>query len=145
MPLFLVLAFGCGKKNPNAAASVSGTVKYKGTALPGGTLAFNQSGKTGSYTANIAPDGTYGVADIPSGDMVVTVETESVKPKQAKGAMAAKMSKMMSPIPDSVKAAPPPKGEYVKIPLKYSDPKSSPLKVTLKDGKNDNTNFDLTD
>jgi hypothetical protein len=139
--LALVLAFGCSKKNPNAPSSVSGKVTYKGAPVPAGTITFS-SPKGAKYPSALAPDGTYTAVDLPSGDMGVTVETESVKGKKATGPLAAKMSKMMGPVPDYAKNAP--KGEYVKIPLKYADPKTSPLKTTLKDGKNDYSP-DLTD
>jgi hypothetical protein len=80
---------------------------------------------------------------MPSGDMVVTVETESAnKNKKVLGAYGAKMSKMMGPIPESARSLP--QVKYIKIPARYADPKTSPLKVTLKDGKN-NIDFDLTD
>jgi len=140
--LALVLVIGCRSKNPNAAASVSGKVTYKGAPVPGGSIVFRP--QSGNYAGGLTPDGSYSITDMPSGDMTVTVETESVKPKAAPtGGMGAKMAKMASPIPESAKNAP--KAEYVKIPAKYADPKTSPLKVTLKDGNNPNTNYDLTD
>jgi len=139
--LALALVFGCSKRNPNAPASVNGKVTYKGAAVPAGTVTFNS--KAGKYNAALATDGTYSSSDLPIGEMVVTVETESVQGgKKGTGAMAGKMSKMMGPVPDYAKTMP--KGEYVKIPAKYSDPKTSPLKADLKDGKNE-INFELTD
>lgn len=67
---------GCGGSN---AGSVSGTVTYDGKPVTGGTLVFYSD--TGSYSAGIRPDGTYSITDMPPGEMTVTVETESVNPK----------------------------------------------------------------
>jgi len=151
LSLSLVLVFGWSKKTPNAApvpaslyphalASVSGKVTYKGEPLPAGTLTFHGQG---NYLASIGADGTYSTTDLPIGKMVVTVETESAnKNKMPRGAYAAKMAKMISPMPESAKSLP--QGKYVRIPVKYADPKTSPLQATLKNGEN-NINFDLTD
>src|SRR2546421_12867772 len=75
--LALALVFGCSKRNPNAPASVNGKVTYKGAAVPAGTITFNA--KAGKYTTSLSTDGTYSSSDLPIGEMVVTVETESVQ------------------------------------------------------------------
>lgn len=145
--LFLVLALGCRDRNPNAPASVSGTVTYKGSALTAGTLTFHSS-TSGAATTPIAPDGSYSLVDLPVGEMTVTVETESANPKvktETYGSGQGKGKSMVAPAPDGA-GAPPPKaaGQYVKIPDKYSNAKQSDLKVTLVRGKQ-KKNFELTD
>ena len=82
---------------------------YKGAPLPGGTVAFHPD-KGKPVAAQIQPDGTYSARAVPVGDVVVTVETESVK-KAGGGA------------------------KYVKVPAKYAGPKTSGLTVTIKAGK----------
>jgi len=148
LALFLGLAAGCAK-NPAAPGRVSGTVKYKGQALPAGNIYFHSQGK-GSYRATLAADGTYEITDIPAGEMVVTVETESLNPSKkaptyggGKGAqmyaerMAAEKKAGRT---IAAEAAVP----YVKIPEKYAKEKTSPLTATIKAGKQV-MSFDLTD
>jgi len=137
--VILILEVGCGPKNPNAPATVSGTVTYKGKKLPGGTVTFHpQSGAGGAYTAELR-DGAYVVKDAPTGEALVAVETESRNPENLKkqttyggerGKAAAKMNAGRRP-PSTVDPA----TYYVKIPANYSDPKKSGLKKELKPGK----------
>ena len=79
----LSLIAGCsGGGNPQAPARISGQVTYNGTAVPAGTIVFHSEDK-GSYPAPIT-DGRYEVTDVPTGDLKVTVETESVNPAKKK-------------------------------------------------------------
>jgi hypothetical protein len=142
LPLFLVLMSGCRKGNPNTPASLSGTVKYKGQLVKGGTLALysKKGGAVNSIT--IRPDGTYSGTDLPEGEMEVTIETESLNPNKEKPEGYDKGMKM-SPKPEGA-GSDPGKGEYVKIPPKYADKTTSKLTVTLKSGEN-TQDFNLTD
>jgi hypothetical protein len=145
--LFLSLVAGCAK-NKRAPATVSGTVTYKGQAVTAGNVTFH-SQDMGSYNTSLAPDGTYQIVDVPKGELVVTVETESANPDKktpdygrGKGSKmyAERMAmekKMGSPLGQ-------PAGKYLKIPAKYATPKDSPLKVTLEAGKQVK-DFELTD
>jgi hypothetical protein len=143
LPLFVVLAFGCGAKNPQAPARVSGKVTYKGEPLKGGTLAFHTK-DAGIYTCQIGSDGNYSIIDLPTGDLVVVVETESINP----GKKTATYGKGQRPeyrppgAPTDVAKADP--AAYVKIPAKYANPKTSPLQVTLAKGSQVK-DFELTD
>jgi hypothetical protein len=140
LPLFLVLASGC-TRNPGAPASLSGKVTYKGTAVTGGTVTVHTKDGAG-YSIPIKPDGTYSGTDLPAGDMVLTVETESVnkdKKTPVYGGRAGGQS--MSPVPEGVKAG---GGGYVKIPAKYADKAKSGLTVTLSKGKQ-TKDLELTD
>jgi hypothetical protein len=136
--IFAVAAFGCAK-NPHAPAKVSGSVSYKGNPVKGGTIQFYGSDGA-AYSCQISPDATYSVTDIPEGELVVTVETESINPAR-KAAVGGKdyerrMSTMQPPPPDR---APPPasqlQGFYVKIPEKYGNSKTSPVTVVIKSGR----------
>lgn len=144
----LVLVCGC-TKNPQAPAQVSGTVTFNNQPLRGGTIIFHDK-ESRAYSAAINEEGGYVLSDLPIGEMAVTVETESLNPKnesptyggaRAKGQVADYNPPGAPPKPD-------PKSEkqrlYVKIPARYGDPKSSQLSTTLKKGKN-TAKFDLTD
>ncbi len=136
-PLF---ALGCSgeAKNPNAPATVTGEVTYKGEKLGGGTITF--SNEKGEYPAPIRADGTYTATDLPTGEMSVSFETESVKNShkgQAYGGNPEMMKSMSSMSKDQKSEA-----SYVKIPDKYSNPKRSEKTCTLKAGRNIQ-NFDL--
>jgi hypothetical protein len=151
-PLFLVLVLGCSRSS--TPAKVSGKVTYKGEVVSGGLITFhNENGGIYSYNLKFE-DGTYSGADLPLGEMVVTIDTEALNPegrqkreyKGGKDKMGAdpneykaKMQKM-GKVPEGPVAV----GKYVKLPAKYNDPKKSPLKVTLVKGQNKN-DFDLAD
>jgi hypothetical protein len=140
--LSLVLVVGCKKKNRNARASVFGQVTCEGTPVPAGTITFHPKQGKCKYVVCLRPDGSYSTTDLPIGEMVVTVETESVQPKQMTEVLRARMAKSMGPTPDFARFQ---KAEYVKIPVMYSDPDTSPLQANLQHGKNDGLNFDLTE
>lgn len=142
-----VSALGCGSGG-NAAipAKVSGTVSYKGQPIKSGSMRFHAEDGS-SFQGMIATDGSYTADGLPVGELVVTVETESVKPDRPapKGKDAAMRSKMMDTrmqaAPEGTVTA---QSLYIKIPDKYNNPKTSPLKVTLTNGRQVH-NFDLTD
>src|SRR5262249_49163181 len=79
--LMTTLMTGCAKKAP-APARISGLVTYNNRPIPGGTIIFHST-DLGSYPSTLGTDGTYQVTDLPAGELVVTVETESVNPKKA--------------------------------------------------------------
>jgi len=138
--LFLVL--GCRRGNPNAPVSVTGKVSYKGQPVTAGTLVFHTDSNA-AYPGTINSDGTYAAHQIPSGPMVVTIETESANPGRKMATYGGGKGKgMLGPMPEGRTASS--GGAYVKIPSKYADKKTSPLKVTLTDGKQTH-DFELTD
>jgi hypothetical protein len=151
--LFVLLITGCSSSsNPSR---ISGKVTYKDKLVTGGTITFlHKDG--GTFTYRIGADGTYSGSELPIGEMTVTVETESVNPSPPamKGSYAQgkdqqggdpndykKMMQQKGAVPEDGGK---PKGEYVPIPLKYADPKTSDLRVTLTGGKN-KKDFELTD
>jgi len=152
-----LLLIGC--KSSSTPARVEGKVTYKGALVTGGTITFHPvagevTGAGGNYQCQIKGDGTYSGDQMPSGEMVVTVETETINPNpkdrpkdvqimgaQAQGegaqagnpnAMREKMIAMGRAPQDAGKMS----GTYVAIPVKYASAKDSPLKVTLNRGKN---------
>jgi hypothetical protein len=141
LPLFLIVVSGC--KTSSSPARVSGTVTYKGETVPTGSVTFHtEQGAIFSYPL---VDGTYSGSDLPTGEMVVTVETESANPEGTKGRTYgggkakggdpsdyAEKMKQMGKVPAGAAN----KGPYVPIPKKYSDKNTSPLKVTLTKGNN---------
>jgi hypothetical protein len=155
---------GCNKGNPHAPARVSGKVTYAGSPVTAGTIVFHTADGA-QYPANIAPDGTYGTELPVVGDVVVTVETESVNPdkkvptyddKTAPGSGSGAMAKMYGKGPTGPKGTgknkagfSTPEGVttenlYKKIPAKYADKTRSGLSYTLVKG-DQKKDFDLTD
>lgn len=137
------IALGCSPANKATPAQVSGSLSYKGEPIKGGTMAFHTSEGT-AYAAQVSQDGTYVAHDLPEGDLTVTVNTESLKPAPGTGKDAAKRMKMSAQQPPPGVASTTPADVYVKIPEKYASPKTSPLKATLKAGRQ-TQNFDLID
>jgi hypothetical protein len=144
----LLLAFvsACSAKS----GRVEGLVTFKGEPLPGGTITLCVAMEDGNPGATfryvIRPDGTFSGTDIADGDFLVAVDTEGLNPnppdtsKSAQG-MAQKKSdqqmmekmKQMNNVPAGGGGT---YGTYVKIPAKYSDPKTSGLKTKVEKGKN---------
>src|SRR4051794_40985259 len=59
---------GCG----GGKGDVSGVVKLKGKAVPGGTITFFGE-ERGAWSSPIKADGTYAVADVSSGKVFIAV------------------------------------------------------------------------
>jgi hypothetical protein len=154
--LCLGLAAGCSK-NPSAPAQVSGTVTYKGSPVTGGNLTFYTE-NAGTYSVALDENGKYTGYDFPAADAIVTVETESLNPAKKQVEYKGQVTggpKYGRPPGGPVKAkgmplSPPPEGavttnvKYVRIPAKYADKASSPLRVTLSAGGQTH-DFELTD
>jgi hypothetical protein len=136
----LAVTLGCGSKNVLAPATISGGVSYKGSTLTGGSVSFYTPTGT-PYSASISLDGTYSLADLPIGEMVVCVETESINPvhKAATGGDSARRMAMMGerkgPQGQGGPVATGNEPKYMKIPEKYSKQKTSPLTYTVKNGR----------
>lgn len=131
-PLLLLPLAGCTKGNKNANAHVVGKVTYKGAAVTGGNMLFHAEG-AGLTPVLLKPDGTYEGTDLPLGDVIVTIETEILNPdKKTPTYGGGGRQGGTSPAPEGATQGQ--KGTYVKIPSKYSDKLTSPLKRTLKSG-----------
>jgi hypothetical protein len=137
---------GCSKGNVNAPARVSGKLTYKNQPIRAGAMKLYTPDGV-SYAAQIDPDGTYAATDVPTGELIVTVETEFLNPgkKGPKGGEAARrMKAAQSQMQQPAGLVEKPSEHYIKIPSKYANPKTSPLTVTLTSGRQVH-DFDLTD
>ncbi len=156
--LTVLVAGGCSSGNPMAPAKVSGRISYAGTPIKAGSLRFHMTGGS-PYDAQISPDGTYSAVDLPIGEAVITVETESVNPNRDRMAGVRKTAdvdrrmksmttnQQRAPGGDTAGGAPAASdatANYLKIPSKYNNPKTSPLTITLEKGRQVH-NIDLTD
>jgi hypothetical protein len=145
--LLACFALGCGGGNPNAPANVSGSVTYKGKPVPAGSVQYVTSDGV-AYSSPLAKDGTFSISDVPVGELVIVVETDSAK--EFKAPKDPNTERRMNhqqqrPGSDGGGAAPEPEAPvYVKIPEKYGKAKTSPLTQTLKVGRNTNQ-IELTD
>jgi hypothetical protein len=136
--------FGCG----GGPSSVSGKVSYNGVPVTGGSITFLMpDGKT-KIPGSIDQNGNYTAQTKLTGKAEVSIETESVK--KASGILASNpMTKTGAEITGEMKGK---MGttlgsglpQYVKIPSKYADPKTSGLTVEMKSG-NTTQDFNLTD
>jgi hypothetical protein len=139
---------GC-KKSDSLGSSISGTVTYKGQPVTGGTMLFHASNNV--FPASLKGDGTYTIANLAPGDYVVTVDTRALKnkgdPESMMKSMTQKMGKgdgAVEKLPDSVAKSLAKMKEmkqdnsvqFVQIPEKYADPKTSGLKVSVQAGSN---------
>ena len=143
--LFAGLLTGC-TANPQAPARITGTVTYKGSPVPAGTVVFHTE-NMGLYASPLKADGTYEVHDVPKGAFVVTVETESVNPKKKAKDYGGKGDKgyqerIAAEGNSAANKAPP--QTYVQIPSKYANAKTSGLSVTAEAGSQAH-DFTLTD
>ncbi len=101
--------------NKPATGSVEGKVVYRGKPLPGGTVGFHPArGKP--VIARIDAEGNYLAPAVPVGEVKVTVETESAKPK---GGGLPKVQQ----------------ARYIAIPEKYARPATSGLTYTVQKGR----------
>jgi hypothetical protein len=148
LPLFLAIVSGCSKST--TPSNVHGKVTYNGTPVTAGVVTFHTEGG-GIFNYALGENG-YTLADLPEGQMVVTIETESANPNAKKPAanygkpgdnQADDYRKKMQEM-GKVPEGPVNTGVYVKIPKKYATKDKSPLKVTLTTGSNE-YNIELKD
>jgi hypothetical protein len=119
--LILLLGFaltGCGDSE---SGSVSGTVRFKDTPLPSGTVTFYGPNSL-TASAPIQADGTYSATKVPLGSVKVAVNTPPAASEKAKAAFE-KMRKGASL-----------GGETVSIPPRYGKPDQSGLELTVATG-----------
>jgi hypothetical protein len=144
---FFISVSGCSKTSSSSSGSnVSGKISFKGAPVTGGTISLHpKKGGGVAYPGTIKGDGSFSINGVPlSGEVVVTVETESIK-ESGVGKLAAEMKErgVDKATMEQMLAASKKGGAsiYVEIPAKYSDPQTSPLTVTLNEGSENK--FDL--
>ena len=142
---------GCSSKKE---AKVSGKVTYNGKPVTGGKMMFHPSAAGGqTYTGEINSDGTFTFVGVPTGEMKVTIDTDSYKNTQTGYEM--KMPGGMKPPADVMKPPPGVKMDkpdlqmdkmpvYVKIPAKYADVKTTTLTWNIEKGSQ-SKDLNLTD
>ncbi len=144
-------AAGCGK----STGSLTGTVTYKGNPVTGGLMLFvDAQGK--SFPGSLNPAGNYNCPDLPPGDYIVTINTSLMKPvdpgqstkemiaKQGQDQSQTKLPESMTKDLAKVKEMGSKTGQYVAIPDKYANAKTSGLTVKVEAGSQ-TKDFTLTD
>jgi hypothetical protein len=121
--VFAVLA-GCSKGPPTG--DVEGKVTFKGQPVTEGLVTFLNPKEGGAAEAQIATDGTYAVKNVVVGEYLVVITPPVVIVDTDPG---------KSPPAPVEKRAP-------NTPQKYRQQGSTPLKATVKQGKNEH-NFDM--
>ena len=163
--VFALSAFGCG--GPPPSAKLTGKITYKGQLVKGGTIMLKY--ESTQATTGIGPDGTYMFNDMPLGHASVLIETESYNPTAEKpvyakavsgeaatrAKMANQQAEAMGKGKGNEKAAETTTGLggpnaaelaklYTKIPVKYTNEKTSGLSITVEKGAM-TKDFELTD
>jgi hypothetical protein len=122
--LAVILGFGCGKRTPrmeSGRGQAIGTITFDGKPLRGGTI-FIVSAKNPicQVAVSIKPDGTFSVADAPTGEVLIAVDNESQKGNNPQA--------------------------YVALPAKYKSVKTSGLKFNVggKDAGDAGLKIELT-
>lgn len=130
--LVLLTVASCGKSGTPPTAKVTGTVTYQGQPLEGVSVAFiPESGRPASGKTDT--QGNFTLSTFDSGDGAVlgmhkVVVGETVDPPK-RGTSEAKNWKPPKP----------------RVPLKYSDPKTSGLTATVDESGENHFTFDLLD
>ena len=135
---------GCG--GLNKAAILSGKVTYPTPDKPvtGGAITLYPSDGR-PLSAPIKWDGTFTIGEVPTGDMKVTIETESIK-----GLSGENLNSMPGgmkppggnkPIPRDTTNMP----RYVKVPRRYAQLKTTPLTCKVERADPHTMDFNLTE
>jgi len=128
--VLVTAAGGCGASN----ATVSGKVYYNGEPLKCGNVTFVSTDGKPSVSTRINEDGTYKFANVPSGNVKICVETESLNPEKIRGRPkyspppGQKAPEGLSDNPSDMT------GRYRPIPEHFGDPEKSGLTLEVKRG-----------
>src|SRR5918994_535932 len=80
----LIIGLGCTTGNNAAPARVSGSLAYNGQPIKAALMKFHTPEGV-AYAAQVSADGTYSATDIPVGELIVTIETDSFNPANKPG------------------------------------------------------------
>ena len=80
LPVVLAAGSGAGGCGPGSGTISGKVVNGQGTALKGGTVVFYADKDHPFGPVQITKEGTYKIENVPAGDYIVTVETDSMKP-----------------------------------------------------------------
>jgi hypothetical protein len=128
--LALCTITGCSEKS----ATLKGTVTFHNKPVPGGELIFADEQFQKVRRVQIGPDGTYTVTDLPPGvKLQVGIEpaAKSVAERMPKGAKKPPNIPSDSPAADIYGRG---KSQYVDIPERFRDPKTSGFTVETDSG-----------
>jgi hypothetical protein len=133
----LVGLMGCSGGNPRTDASLKGMVRYKNKPVTGGTIRLFGQASSGSTFAEgpINGDGTFRVQNAPLGPVKVVVDTSAARfdPRP----MIEKAKTQGAPIDEANMNLPQgPPTKYLEIDAKYSDPRKTPVEITIVEGEN---------
>lgn len=130
---------GCSGENPQLpSASLKGVVRYKGKLVTGGTIRLFGKDPGGHSFAEgrISGDGVYSVANAPLGSVKVVVDTTAARfDPRPMMAMAKEKGASIDESKLNLPQGPPMK--YVEIDPKYSDPRKTPVEITVAKGENE--------
>jgi hypothetical protein len=131
---------GCSKPTQG---TVSGKVTYPSPDKPvkGGQMKLIPATGT-PFVIGIGLDGTYTTTNVPPGDYKVTIESAAGTGSRPAIAMDPQASKKMEE--EKAKMGMGGQEESVALPEKYANANQSGLTLSVKAGKNDPKNFDLT-
>lgn len=121
LSLFTLIVAGCGQR----MGDITGTVSYKGKALPSGQVTFFGADKQVVGGSSIV-EGKYKVLKVPPGAVKITVRTPPPPPP------AGQTPKQNAP--QQREEGMPPPLESIAIPPKYSSPDQSGLTYEVKPG-----------
>jgi hypothetical protein len=132
--LICVAAFGsvgCG-----GSGTVSGKVTYQGETLRAGQVCFITADGKKSDVATISADGTYSIANIPTGEVKICVLTSYLAktkshPRPGADSQPSDLDTGHYRPPSSSDAS----KRFVPIPSNYEGPETTTLKYTVKSGK----------
>jgi hypothetical protein len=129
----VLAAAGCGSKG-----TITGTVTYKGTPIPSGTILFTPDSGAPPVNAPIK-DGKYTAERVPVGAVKVTITSMYVeRPSSPMMVMNKKGPPEDAPIPPEARQAfqqSAPGKNGLKIPAKYADVAQSGLTYTVQSGQ----------
>jgi hypothetical protein len=138
----LVFIVSCSKADPvyhpgggSGEVTLTGKVTFKGEVLPGGVLTMHAAeDPKKTVPASLRRDGTYQFESALEGDVVFTLETESIKGQDVSQIFGKGAKGKDSPGPqhDGMNLMP----KYVPIDKKFNNLKTSGMKATLIKGAN---------
>jgi hypothetical protein len=127
------LIIGLSAYAAGASATVTGKVTFQGRPVIWGSVVLVGADGT-SAAGRIQPDGTFTVANAPTGEVSVAVAS----PDPLVQHYASQIKSSRDRLPVTQWAAPPvDRQQWFLLPKRYEDVRTSELKVTVKRGSND--------
>ena len=126
-PLLAVLAIGCSGEQ--SLGPVSGRVTIDGKPVTAGRVTFSAKDQSNAASGELTADGSYTIADAPTGDVVIAVRTRDYATILMPG--SAKITKGVDG--DSSVYTPSQKANplYVATPDRFADLSKSGIEVTI--------------